>query len=105
MDADTLKRASEPFFTTKPAGKGSGLGLSMVHGLALQSGGAMQITSRPNEGTLVSLWVPAVPDNRATDGASAGASMAMTAARRVLVVDDDPLVLEFDRRHVARTRA
>ena len=93
MDADTLKRASEPFFTTKPAGKGSGLGLSMVHGLALQSGGAMQIASRPNEGTLVSLWVPAAPDSRATDGASAGAAVSMTAGRRILVVDDDPLVL------------
>jgi signal transduction histidine kinase len=93
MDADTLKRASEPFFTTKPAGKGSGLGLSMVHGLALQSGGAMQIASRPNEGTLVSLWVPAAPDSPATDGASPGAAVAMTAGRRILVVDDDPLVL------------
>ena len=63
MDADTLKRASEPFFTTKPVGKGSGLGLSMVHGLILQSGGALQIASRPNEGTIVSLWLPVAPDH------------------------------------------
>jgi len=62
MDAETLKRASEPFFTTKPVGKGSGLGLSMVHGLILQSGGALQIVSRPDEGTIVSLWLPVAPD-------------------------------------------
>ena len=58
MDSETLKRAAEPFFTTKPVGKGSGLGLSMVHGLTLQSGGQMQIVSKQNEGTTVSLWLP-----------------------------------------------
>jgi signal transduction histidine kinase len=93
MDADTLKRASEPFFTTKPAGKGSGLGLSMVHGLTLQSGGAMQITSRPNEGTFVSLWIPAAPDGRPAEQGPARSDGAVIAGRRILVVDDDPLVL------------
>ncbi len=62
MDADTLRRAAEPFFSTKRAGKGLGLGLSMVHGLALQSGGAMQIVSRLGEGTTVLLWLPVAPD-------------------------------------------
>ena len=62
MDADTLRRAAEPFFSTKRAGKGLGLGLSMVHGLALQSGGAMQIVSRLGEGTTVLLWFPVAPD-------------------------------------------
>ena len=58
MDEATLKRATEPFFTTKGAGKGTGLGLSMVHGLAAQSGGAMRITSQPGDGTTVELWLP-----------------------------------------------
>jgi CheY-like chemotaxis protein len=94
MDADTLKRASEPFFTTKPAGKGSGLGLSMVHGLTLQSGGAMQIVSRPNEGTVVSLWIPVASDRRSSEPrAAAGLPGGAPAGRRIMVVDDDPLVL------------
>jgi signal transduction histidine kinase len=93
MDGDTLKRAAEPFFTTKPAGKGSGLGLSMVHGLTLQSGGAMQITSRPNEGTFVSLWIPAALGGRPAEGALAEFAGVAVTGRRVLVVDDDPLVL------------
>jgi signal transduction histidine kinase len=94
MDADTLKRASEPFFTTKPVGKGSGLGLSMVHGLILQSGGAMQITSRPNEGTIVSLWLPVAPDHASKGPAPSSAHVSPKISPcRVLLVDDDPLIL------------
>ncbi|NOG72525.1 PAS domain-containing protein [Roseicella sp. DB1501] len=58
MDAATRARATEPFFTTKETGQGSGLGLAMAHGFAVQSGGALQIESVPGEGTVVSLWLP-----------------------------------------------
>ncbi|MCI0757021.1 hybrid sensor histidine kinase/response regulator [Teichococcus vastitatis] len=59
MNQETLKRAAEPFFTTKPSGQGTGLGLSMAHGFAAQSGGSMRIESEPGQGTTVSLWLPA----------------------------------------------
>src|SRR6202035_3451946 len=58
MDEMTLKKATEPFFTTKGPGKGTGLGLSMVHGLAAQSGGLLRISSEPNVGTTIELWLP-----------------------------------------------
>jgi PAS domain S-box-containing protein len=58
MDAQTLSRATEPFFTTKGVGQGSGLGLSMVQGLAQQSGGELRLTSRPGEGTTAEIWLP-----------------------------------------------
>ncbi|MCA1972991.1 MAG: PAS domain S-box protein, partial [Caenispirillum sp.] len=61
MDAATLQRATEPFFTTKGPGKGSGLGLSMVHGLAAQSGGAFFLRSSPKAGTAAELWLPVAP--------------------------------------------
>jgi signal transduction histidine kinase len=93
MDAETLKRASEPFFSTKPTGKGSGLGLSMVHGLMLQSGGAMHIASRPNEGTSVSLWLPVAQAPVLAHEALDAPDRFVSATRRVLLVDDDPLVL------------
>ncbi len=98
MDAETLKRASEPFFTTKGVGKGSGLGLSMVHGLVLQSEGAMQIASQPDEGTTVTLWLPVASASAASgSGASADKQPPETAANsrklQVLLVDDDPLIL------------
>jgi len=91
MDAETVKRASEPFFSTKSTG--SGLGLSMVHGLALQSGGAMHIASRPNEGASVSLWLPVAQDPVSAKQALEAPDGLVSARRRVLLVDDDPLVL------------
>ncbi len=93
MDEDTLKRAAEPFFTTKGAGKGTGLGLSMVHGLAAQSGGAMRMMSQPGEGTTIELWLPVSRDVVAVE--TSGLSMQLGGSMRpcrVLVVDDDPLV-------------
>ena len=59
MDEATMRRAREPFFTTKTQGKGTGLGLSMASGFAEQSGGALAIDSRLGLGTTVSLWLPA----------------------------------------------
>jgi nitrogen-specific signal transduction histidine kinase len=58
MDEATLKRAVEPFFSTKGVGKGTGLGLSMVHGLASQLGGALNVESRLGIGTNIELWLP-----------------------------------------------
>jgi signal transduction histidine kinase len=59
MDAATLSRAIEPFFSTRGIGKGTGLGLSMVHGFAEQSGGKLVLKSRPGEGTIAEIWLPA----------------------------------------------
>src|SRR5205085_3134253 len=93
MDEVTLKRATEPFFTTKGAGRGTGLGLSMVDGLVAQSGGAMRITSRPDLGTTVELWLP-VSQAAVIDRPRAAAAPRLQVLRscRVLVVDDDPIV-------------
>ena len=58
MDEATRAKATEPFFTTKGPGMGTGLGLSVVHGIAIQSGGWLRIDSAPNVGTTVELWLP-----------------------------------------------
>jgi PAS domain S-box-containing protein len=66
MDEATLARAAEPFFTTKDPGKGTGLGLAMVRGLAVQTGGALRLHSQLGEGTTVALWLPLADDAPAT---------------------------------------
>ena len=58
MDAETLSRAAEPFFTTKPEGKGTGLGLAMAREFSEQAGGGFAIASEPGRGTTVTLWLP-----------------------------------------------
>ena len=94
MDEVTLKRATEPFFTTKGAGRGTGLGLSMVDGLVAQSGGAMRITSQRGAGTTVELWLP-VSQAEPVERPRPMTPQLVEDGRccRVLVVDDDPIVL------------
>jgi signal transduction histidine kinase/ActR/RegA family two-component response regulator len=92
MDAATLARATEPFFTTKPPGKGTGLGLAMARGFAEQSGGAMAIESAPRRGTSVTLWLPR--DGEAEAPAQAAEAGHGGAAPRALLVDDEALVRE-----------
>jgi signal transduction histidine kinase len=93
MDETVLKRATEPFFTTKGVGKGTGLGLSMVHGLAAQSGGAMRIASDIGMGTTVHLWFPVDQTSSAQPDAASEPRQGNTLSCRVLVVDDDALIL------------
>ncbi len=98
MDAETLARAFEPFFTTKPVGYGSGLGLSMVQGLAAQSGGGAAIASTLGQGTTVSLWLPRAEVRDAPDEPSSAPHAPQPQPQPgacVLVVDDDPEVLAF----------
>jgi PAS domain S-box-containing protein len=91
MDAQTLKKAVEPFFSTKPIGKGTGLGLSMVHGLAVQLGGALELSSEIGKGTTATLWLPIA--TRPAEAAPAPAPQTAAArAAVILVVDDDPLI-------------
>jgi len=95
MDAETLRRAMEPFFTTKGTGKGTGLGLSMVHGLAQQLGGHLELESTPGEGTTAALWIPLYHGPALAAAAPLPAETKPAARRKlaILVVDDDALVL------------
>ena len=92
MDELTLKRAIEPFFTTKGQGEGTGLGLSMVHGLAAQSGGALRISSKVGKGTTAELWLPAA-NGDAEDLTYRDQGLPVQPRRAtILLVDDEDLV-------------
>ena len=91
MDDSTRSRAVEPFFSTKGIGRGTGLGLSMVDGLAAQLGGALAIDSKPRLGTCIDLWLPATdaPAARADEAVEVGRN---ASAGTALLVDDEELV-------------
>jgi signal transduction histidine kinase/CheY-like chemotaxis protein len=95
MDRQTLDRALEPFFSTKPPGQGTGLGLSMAKGFVEQSGGALSIESTPAKGTTVHLWLPAtttpVPPARPVPSSRPEHE---DNGRHILLVDDEVMVRE-----------
>ena len=94
MEEDTLRHALEPFFTTKGVGKGTGLGLPMVLGLAEQSGGKLMLKSRRGEGTVAELWLPVAHASAPSENLDS-ANIVQATARPLVVmaVDDDALVL------------
>jgi PAS domain S-box-containing protein len=92
MDAETLARAVEPFFTTKGVGKGTGLGLSMVQGMVEQCGGQFKLESEPGKGTRARIWLPGA-ESEVCAPLPPLAAAPKTTPLRVLAVDDDPIVL------------
>jgi PAS domain S-box-containing protein len=95
MDPETLRRAIEPFYSTKGIGKGTGLGLSMIHGLMLQLGGRFRLESTPGAGTTARMLFPTVVDDDPKPivaQPSQADEIRAAAQSRVLVVDDDVLI-------------
>jgi two-component system, cell cycle sensor histidine kinase and response regulator CckA len=97
MDATTVARVFEPFFTTKPVGQGTGLGLSMVHGVVRQSKGYITVESQPGEGTTFALYFPktTVPSEDAsisTPSSDRGGGPRTDGSRLAIVVEDEPAV-------------
>ncbi len=91
MTPEILKRAIEPFFSSKPLGKGTGLGLSMVHGLAVQLGGALLLSSAVGKGTTATLLLP-VATSAPEAESPAHKSQKVNRSAVILFVDDDPLI-------------
>jgi CheY-like chemotaxis protein/two-component sensor histidine kinase len=91
MPPEILKRAIEPFFSSKPLGKGTGLGLSMVHGIAVQLGGALQLSSTVGKGTTATLLLPVATAAPETE-IPVDTAQKIHRAAVILFVDDDPLI-------------
>lgn len=93
MDRETIERAFDPFYTTKPLGEGTGLGLSMIYGFARQSGGQVHIDSVVGRGTTLTLYFPRVDGEASGEEASADQPVgARSSGETVVVVDDEPIL-------------
>lgn len=94
MPPEVVAKAFAPFFTTKPLGQGTGLGLSMIYGFAKQSGGQVRIQSKVGEGTTVCLYMPRHTRDAEHDEAQPQLGLMPFAqtGETVLIVDDEPTV-------------
>ncbi|OLP61939.1 hybrid sensor histidine kinase/response regulator [Xaviernesmea oryzae] len=92
MDDETLRRAIDPFFSTKELGKGTGLGLSMVHGLAEQLQGTLKLSSTVGTGTVAELWLPVTQQTLHVAAEPAADVVKPAPAATILLVDDDALI-------------
>jgi PAS domain S-box-containing protein len=95
MEPAIRDRVFEPFFTTKAPGEGTGLGLSVVHGIVTGHGGAITVYSEPRRGTTFHVYLPA--DGDAADAAELRTELPVGAGEHVLVVDDEELLAEVTR--------
>jgi signal transduction histidine kinase/ActR/RegA family two-component response regulator len=103
MSPEVIGRALEPFFTTKPKGEGSGLGLATIYGIVTQAGGDVRIYSEPGLGTTVTVLLP-VTDESAPGGVAPPAASAAPggSGELVLVVEDEAALREVTRRMLVR---
>jgi PAS domain S-box-containing protein len=88
MDENTREKIFEPFFTTKEPGKGTGLGLAIVYGIIKQQNGCIRVSSKPGQGTDVSLYFPLVPGEGTRSDATCSCPMK-TGTETILIAEDD----------------
>lgn len=89
MDEETRTRIFEPFFTTKSPGKGTGLGLAMVYGFVKQSGGHVEVQSRPGQGSVFRIYLPSVVDAITTTAAPLQTGEVPRGQETLLLVEDE----------------
>ena len=104
MDEATMKRVFEPFFTTKGPGEGTGLGLSVVHGIVHDHDGMIYVASQPGQGTRFDLFFPALPGRPPQEPAGPAAPLPKGSDERVLFVDDEPALVRAAEQELRRLR-
>jgi len=94
MTAAVLERIFEPFYTTRKAGEGTGLGLAVVHGIVRQHAGVLKVYSSPGEGSIFHVFLPAASASPAPAAQAPGLSIPAGSGQEIVCIDDDSLVLE-----------
>jgi signal transduction histidine kinase len=102
MDPKTLDKIFEPYFTTKAKGKGTGMGLSVVHGIVTAMNGAMQVHSEPGRGTQFRVYLPVEEHGPDTDPDPAAQGPVVGGSERILLVDDETPVAAMETQILSR---
>ena len=95
MTAAVLERIFEPFYTTRRAGEGTGLGLAVVHGIVRQHAGVLKVYSSPGEGSIFHVFLPAASVAPAAPARADGTNLSAGSGQEVVCIDDDSLVLDI----------
>ena len=101
INPEVTKRIFEPYFTTKEKGEGTGLGLSVVHGIVVTHGGMITAESKPGEGSTFHVYLPRTEQPEKTPETNAQEPLP-TGTERILFVDDEPVLLEMTRQMLER---
>ena len=95
MDRETLTRIYDPFFTTKEQGEGTGMGLSVVHGIVKNHQGTITVYSEPNVGTTFHVFIPVLDSEEYATQVDAGSETMATGSEHILYVDDEELLVKY----------
>jgi CheY-like chemotaxis protein len=101
MSPETAERAFDPFFTTKPKGRGTGLGLATVYGIVTGAGGRIEIDSRIQEGTTITMHLP-ISDHARPAAEAAPEALGAGTGTTIMVVEDEDAIRTLTRRILSR---
>jgi len=100
---ELIEKIFDPFFTTKEKGKGTGMGLSVVHGIVKQMDGSIRVNSRPGHGTQFAIYFPVVPENRPDRNLPLPEDAPQTGGEEsILLVDDEPAILKLEQQFLEK---
>jgi CheY-like chemotaxis protein len=100
ISQEVIDRIFDPYFTTKEVGKGTGMGLSVVHGIVKKHNGAITVKSEPGKGTTFSIFFPAVEEDAVIE--SEPTEKLPTGNEKILFIDDEPSIVNMTRQMLER---